>query len=99
LRFLSFGCSAFSRCRVDLRVGSCDHRITSHPGPSSWLTTLLHAQTIAREDGANLNHGRPATPDLRKASTATHPTRPTPPEGASEPLTSLLPCLRYHARA
>jgi hypothetical protein len=50
-----------------------------------WLTTLLYAQTIAREDGANLPCGRLARPDLRGTSTATHPTRPTLPEGASEP--------------
>src|SRR6516225_2851216 len=63
------------------------------------LTTLLHARTIAREDGAHLLSGKLAKPDLRKACTATHPTRPTPPEGASEPLTSLLTCLSCHACA
>jgi hypothetical protein len=45
----SSGLTAFSRCRVDVHAGSCDHRITSHPGPRYGLPLCcMHRRSRGR---------------------------------------------------
>ena len=69
---------ARSAGQASMSMGSCDDRITLYPAAPLRLATLLHARTIAREDGAHLHNGRLARPTLRWFSPATHPTHPTP---------------------
>ena len=46
---LSSGLTAFNRCRVDVHVGSCDYRITSHPGPGYGLPLCcMHRRSRGR---------------------------------------------------
>ena len=74
---------AFGRSCCEVH-GACDVRINLYPAAPIRLAKVLHAWTIAQEDGAHLSNGRLASADLRCGLTATHPTCPTHPTGVSE---------------